>query len=66
VWIVTPLSTTTLGFPTMMKTFSWMDDVVRQKWALNAITGADPAPAGSTFQEAAEAWLKWGMERGYL
>ncbi len=35
-------------------------------WALNAITGADPAPAGSTFQEAAEAWLKWGRERGYL
>ncbi len=35
-------------------------------WALNAITGADPAPAGSTFQEAAEAWLKWGQERGYL
>src|SRR3989442_3046285 len=32
-------------------------------WALNAITGADPAPAGSTFQEAADAWLKWGHER---
>jgi len=25
------LGTTTLGFPTMMKTYSWMDDVVRQK-----------------------------------
>jgi len=35
-------------------------------WALNAITGADPAPAGSTFDEAAQAWLKWGEERGYL
>jgi len=35
-------------------------------WALNAITGTDPVPAGSTFQEAAEAWLKWGRERGYL
>src|SRR5438132_6292604 len=33
-------------------------------WALNAITGTDPAPSGSTFQEAAEAWLKWGQERG--
>ena len=35
-------------------------------WALNAITGADPAPSGSTFQEAADAWLKWGRERGCL
>src|SRR2546423_8644414 len=34
--------------------------------ALNAITGADPAPAASTFQKAAEAWLKWGQERAYL
>jgi alkylhydroperoxidase/carboxymuconolactone decarboxylase family protein YurZ len=25
------LGTTTLGFPTMMKTFSWMDDVVTQQ-----------------------------------
>ena len=25
------LGTTTLGFPTMMKTFSWADDVLRQK-----------------------------------
>jgi len=25
------LGTTTLGFPTMMKTFSWTDDVLRQK-----------------------------------
>src|SRR5258708_7211996 len=25
------LGTTTLGFPTMMKTFSWVDDVLRQK-----------------------------------
>jgi hypothetical protein len=35
-------------------------------WALNAITGVDPAPVGSTFEEAAQAWLKWGKERGYL
>src|SRR3989440_6700403 len=35
-------------------------------WALNAITGEDPAPVGSTFEEAADAWLKWGRERGYL
>src|SRR5436309_8098828 len=35
-------------------------------WALNALTGADPAPAGSTFQEAANAWLKWGRERSHL
>jgi len=31
IYHVALLGTTTLGFPTMMKTFSWMDDVVRQK-----------------------------------
>ncbi|PWU20449.1 MAG: hypothetical protein C5B50_03840 [Verrucomicrobia bacterium] len=35
-------------------------------WALNAISGEDPAPEGSTFDEAAAAWLKWGRERGYI
>ena len=34
--------------------------------ALNAITQEDPAPSGSTFQEAVSAWLKWGRERNYL
>jgi hypothetical protein len=34
--------------------------------ALNAITGEDPAPAGSTFNEAVGAWLTWGRERAYL
>lgn len=34
--------------------------------ALNAITGEDPAPKGSTFEEAVESWLVWGRERGYL
>src|SRR5437870_1383397 len=31
IYHVALLGTTTLGFPTMMKTFSWMDDVVRQE-----------------------------------
>jgi len=31
IYHVALLGTTTLGFPTMMKTFSWVDDVVRQK-----------------------------------
>ena len=31
IYHVALLGTTTLGFPTMMKAFSWMDDVVRQK-----------------------------------
>ena len=34
--------------------------------ALNAITGEDPAPMGSTFNEAVETWLAWAKERGYL
>jgi hypothetical protein len=34
--------------------------------ALNRITREDPAPSGSTFSEAVEAWLGWGRERGYL
>lgn len=35
-------------------------------WALHALTGEDPASAGSTFQEAVEAWLQWGREHGYV
>ncbi len=34
--------------------------------ALNAITGEDPVPEGSTFKEAVEAWLSWGREHGLL
>lgn len=34
--------------------------------ALNAITGEDPAPAESTFDEAVGAWLDWGRRHGYL
>lgn len=34
--------------------------------ALNAITGEDPAPADSKFNEAVDAWLAWGEEKGYL
>jgi len=34
--------------------------------ALNAITGEDPAPDHSTFDEAVLAWLKWGGEHGFL
>jgi hypothetical protein len=35
-------------------------------WALNAITGEDPAPAQATFSEAVDAWLAWGRANGYL
>ncbi len=43
-------------------------NVHRDHWlvALNAITQEDPAPTGSTFAEAVEAWLTWGREKGYL
>jgi type I restriction enzyme M protein len=34
--------------------------------ALNAITGEDPVPADSKFNEAVEAWLAWGKGKGYL
>jgi len=34
--------------------------------ALNAITGEDPAPENSTFDEAVQAWLAWGRGKGYL
>lgn len=30
-------------------------------WALFAITGEDPASEGSTFTEAVDAWLNWGI-----
>jgi len=34
--------------------------------ALNAITGIDPVPDKSTFDEAVRAWLAWGVREGYL
>jgi hypothetical protein len=33
-------------------------------WALTAITGENPAEALTGAEEAAEAWLRWGRERG--
>jgi hypothetical protein len=35
-------------------------------WALNAVTGEDPAAPGASFSEAVAAWLSWGREHGYL
>lgn len=37
-------------------------------WALRAITGVDPVPVNRRgfLHDMAEAWLKWGRERGYL
>lgn len=34
--------------------------------ALNAITGEDPATLNSTFRQAVDAWLAWGVQQGYL
>lgn len=35
-------------------------------WALRAIAGEDPVASGSDFDEAVEAWLRWGKkEAGY-
>ena len=35
-------------------------------WALNAITGEDPAKPGDTFDQAVDAWLTWGRKQGLL
>jgi hypothetical protein len=35
-------------------------------WALKAITGEEPASGSTSVKEAAEAWLRWGRERGLL
>ena len=35
-------------------------------WALEAVTGENPAAALESLDEAIQAWLNWGKERGYL
>ncbi len=37
-------------------------------WALRAITGGDPVPKESRgkLREMADAWIKWGIEKGYI
>jgi len=35
-------------------------------WALQAITGEEPARGTDTLEEAVAAWLRWGRERGLL
>ncbi|HMV86434.1 MAG TPA: hypothetical protein PLD20_04315 [Blastocatellia bacterium] len=35
-------------------------------WALRAITDADPAHDTDTFEDARQAWLTWGKEKGDL
>lgn len=36
-------------------------------WALDAITeGESPAQGSRTLAEATEAWIQWGIEKGYL
>lgn len=35
-------------------------------WALRAITQEDPARGLVDFDEAVEAWLRWGKDHGYL
>lgn len=35
-------------------------------WALNAITGQDPAEGTANFEEAAARWVEWGREGGLL
>ncbi len=56
-----------LGEPILGFLFKELD-THRDHWlvALDAITKADPVPEGSTFNEAVDAWLTWGQEKGYL
>jgi hypothetical protein len=35
-------------------------------WALNAITGEDPASDDDDFDGAVAAWLRWGEARGLI
>lgn len=35
-------------------------------WALVALTGADPAAGEDSMQAAAQAWIDWGVAKGYL
>jgi uncharacterized protein (DUF433 family) len=35
-------------------------------WALQALTGEDPASPDATVDETAQAWLQWGKEHQYL
>jgi len=35
-------------------------------WALHSITREDPAPEGSDFDSAVQAWLSWGRSQGYI
>lgn len=35
-------------------------------WALTALTGDDPTNGAQTFDEAVQAWLSWGRDKGYL
>lgn len=36
-------------------------------WALRALTGADPTkPEDEDFQHVRDAWIRWGIENGYL
>ncbi len=47
-----------------------LEDLERQTdhwfWALNAITGEDLGRGSITIQEAAQSWLEWGREQGFL
>ena len=35
-------------------------------WALHAISGDDPARHRTTVDDAADAWLQWGRDRGLI
>jgi hypothetical protein len=35
-------------------------------WALSVLTDENPAESAADFNEAREAWLRWGRERGYI
>lgn len=34
--------------------------------ALSAISGEDPVRPGSDYEQAVQAWLRWGKDKGYV
>jgi len=35
-------------------------------WALQSVSGEDPAPSGADFDGRRQAWLEWGRLKGYI
>jgi hypothetical protein len=52
------------ALPLILKELARADD--HWFWALEAISRENPARDCTTFEDAANAWLRWGAERGFI